>query len=40
VGSDAAKFSAVALQRGLNQVVHGLDAALAAVAMARAVVGE
>ena len=39
-GSDAAKFSAVALQRGLNQVVHGLDAALAAVAMARAVVGE
>src|SRR6266508_3076183 len=39
VDSDAAKFSSVALQRGLNQVVHGLDAALAAVAQARAVVG-
>jgi hypothetical protein len=39
VGSDAAKFSAVALQRGLNQVVYGLDAALAAVGQARAVVG-
>src|SRR5207249_1837495 len=39
VGSGAAKFSAVALQRGLNQVVYGLDAALAAVAQGRAVVG-
>jgi hypothetical protein len=40
VDSDAARFSAVALQRGLNQVVYGLDAALAAVAHARGVVGE
>jgi len=40
VDSDAAKFAAVALQRGLNQVVFGLDAALAVVAQARAVVGE
>ena len=39
VDSDAAKFWAVALQRGLNQVVYGLDAALASVAQARAVVG-
>ena len=31
------EFSAVALQRGLNQVVYGLDAALAAVAQARAI---
>jgi hypothetical protein len=36
--SDTAKFAAVALQRGLNQVAYGLDAALAAVAQARAVV--
>jgi len=40
VDSDAAKFAAVALQRGLNQVVYGLDSALAVVAHARAVVGE
>jgi hypothetical protein len=39
VDADATKFSVVALQRGLNQVVYGLDAALAAVAHARAVVG-
>lgn len=38
--SDAAKFAAVALQRGLNQVAFGLDAALAAVAHARALVGD
>jgi hypothetical protein len=38
-GSDAAKFSAVALQRGLNQVVYGLDAALVAVDRAYALVG-
>jgi hypothetical protein len=36
--SDAAKFAAVALQRGLNQVVFGLDVALAAVAHARTLV--
>jgi len=40
VDSDAAKFSAVALQRGLNQVVYGLDVALAAVDQARAIVGD
>jgi hypothetical protein len=39
IASDAAKFAAVALQRGLNEVVHGLDIALAAVAQARVVVG-
>jgi hypothetical protein len=38
VDSDVAKFAAVGLQRGLNQVVYGLDAALAAVAQARAVI--
>jgi hypothetical protein len=38
-GSDAAKLSAVALQRGLNQVVYSLDAALAAVDRARALIG-
>jgi hypothetical protein len=37
-GSDTAKFVAVALQRGLNQVANGLDAALAAIAHARALV--
>src|SRR5262249_55916771 len=33
-GSDAARFSAVALQRGLNQVAHGLDLAREVVAQA------
>jgi hypothetical protein len=38
IDSDAAKFAAVALRRGLNQVAHGLGLALAAVAQAREVV--
>jgi Peptidase family M28 len=36
--SDAARFAAVALQRGMNQLAHGLDLALEAVARAQAVV--